>query len=35
VPRTQVHALTEQLRAELQTLYDQAQSRAGEKRARR
>ena len=28
VPRTQVHALTEQLQAELQTLYDEAQKRA-------
>jgi 1-acyl-sn-glycerol-3-phosphate acyltransferase len=28
VPRTQVHALTEQLRAELQTLYDDAEQRA-------
>jgi 1-acyl-sn-glycerol-3-phosphate acyltransferase len=29
VPRTQVHVLTEQLRAELQTLYDEAQRRVG------
>ena len=35
VPRHQVHALTEQLRAELQTLYDAAQRRAREPAKRR
>jgi hypothetical protein len=29
VPRTQVHALTERLRVELQALYDEAQMRVG------
>ncbi len=35
VPRTQVHALTEQLRTELQTLYDMAQKGLDDKGARR
>jgi hypothetical protein len=30
VPRSQVHTLTEELRAVLQTLYDEAQKRVGE-----
>ena len=35
VPRTQVHALTEHLREELQTLYDEAQKRVDDQAPRR